>query len=202
MIVTVKGRKFTLASAVRQWIRDYWEMAKLLLLQICLGSIGVALLSIVGRTIGMVAMAILLVILVKRELRFKLFFLLGESTVSLGSTTAATVLLFAGIVYVPFFPAYSDAFLARTLIIVGTSLVGALALILFRMVFFWEPLVFDDHVCPDCGVCMEVISHDYDAAWETTQKVAPGRLVRRSGGLKHIMNLRCPNCKTTKTNVI
>jgi len=202
MIVTVKGRKFTLGSAVRQWIRDYWEIAKRLLLQIWLGSVGVALLSIAGRIIGIVAMLILLFVLFAREWRLKLHFIRGGSTASVGSTTAATVLAFAAIVYVPFFLAYSDAFLARTVIIVGTAFFGALALCLFRMVFFWTPLVFDDQICPNCGVCMEVVSRRYDTAWEETKEVAPGRLVRTSGGLKVITDLRCPKCRTTKTNVV
>ncbi|MGB2997129.1 MAG: hypothetical protein WBC59_00635 [Phycisphaerae bacterium] len=202
MIVTVKGRKFTLASAARQWLRDYWGCARGLLLQISLGSIAVALLSIAGSRIGIAAMTILLVILFAREWRFKLFLILDDSALSLGSTTAATVIVFAAIVYVPFFAAYAEAFLARTLIIVGTACIGALVLCLFGKVFFWKPLVFDNQVCAKCGVSMEVVSYRYDTAWEDTQEVAPGKMIRSSGGLRLITNLRCPNCRAAKTNVV
>lgn len=202
MIITVRRRRFTVGSAIRQFFRDYWQISGRLLVQILFGTLAVLLLSLIGRFFAMGGMIVLLLILFLRESRSPLCFIVPDSRPSRAATTLATALAFSSSVYVSFFLRYSEAFLTRAWVFLAVPLSAALLVCLFRMVFFWRPGVFDDQTCPECGVSMERLSCRWDSEPDEYELYGPGQVIRRSGGVQRITRLRCPNCKAGKTNVV
>jgi len=202
MRVTIRGYKYTLRSAVRSVLRDFGWRLRRIGLTLVLGSIAVALFSLVSHKLAIVVLSVFLAVVFLRDL------IAGHTIVAypgwpfLARLTTALIsaFLLSAIVYIPFFVMHSGGFLKETGILLATVLVVSVVVSLVATIAH-PPIAFDNQVCPDCGVVMDTVKDYFDWDGYDDRRVGPGQVIRTPGPLRRFVTYKCPSCDFSRKEV-
>lgn len=202
MTIRAQGYNFSLVTVLKMAGRSLVRRILTFALPLVLGSVAVAAISTVSRGLAIAGMCLLLIIMFfverhmllsygwprKGGLRFKPF-VLGFSG-----------LLFLLIFWLAFFAWKPHEVARESLLILGVTLSASLAGTLLPMLL-WYPIAFDDWVCTDCGIVMDIKNVRSEIDY-IDQDAGPGRVIRQPSGVIQVTTFRCPKCKQRKERAL